>query len=278
MTVDNPTRTRTTFLLTVLLLLLAIVWFFPILWLLSKAVTPNAAIIREFARLVPATLSMENFQRVLMEFTFLRWIYNSVLVAIGVLLVTLTTATMAAYSFSRLRWPGRNVLFMAILASMFVPWEINAIPLYFVVRNIDLLNTRPGIFLPISAMPIGVFLLRQFMIDIPQDLEDAAQIDGASRFGTLTRIFVPMIRPALGAVAIWYFIFTWNEFFWSLISIQGSRIVTLPIGLKRITGVMNIQYGVLFGASALALVPSLLVFVGLRRTIIRGVSLAGSIK
>ena len=119
---------------------------------------------------------------------------------------------------------------------------------------------------------------RQFFINIPQDLEDAARIDGCRSIGVLMRVFVPMSLPAIGAVVVWVFIFSWNEFFWSLISLQRSAKLTLPIGLKTIMGAQNIQYGSLFGASFLALLPSLLIFLLLRKRIISGISLSGSIK
>ena len=132
--------------------------------------------------------------------------------------------------------------------------------MYFITNKLGLLNTYPGIFLPISAMPIGLFLLRQFFINIPQEVEDAARMDGCGSMGVLLRVMVPMTAPALGALLIFIFLFTWNEFFWSLICLQRSKMLTLPIGLKIIMGAHNIEYGLLFGASFLAMLPSLIVF------------------
>ena len=258
--------------------LLALLWFFPVLWLVGKAFTPNGEILRHSERLIPETWTLGNLVTVLVQWPFLQWLLNSFLVTLGALVVTSVVSLMAAFSFARLSWKGRNVVFIVFLASMFIPWEINAVPLYFVANALNLLNTRPGIFLPIAAMPVGMFLLRQFFINIPQDLEDAARIDGASSLGVLFRILVPMSIPAIGALTIWVFIFAWNEFFWSLIALQRSYMLTLPIGLKTIMGAQNIAYGNLFGASLLALIPSLLVFVTLRRQIIKGISLSGAIK
>jgi ABC-type glycerol-3-phosphate transport system permease component len=127
-------------------------------------------------------------------------------------------------------------------------------------------------------MPVGMFLLRQFFISIPQDIEDAARIDGCSSLTILMRIFLPMTIPVLGAVVIWIFLFAWNEFFWSMISLQRSAMVTLPIGLKNIMGSQNIDYGGMFAASLLALLPSLLIFLVLRRQIIRGITVSGSFR
>lgn len=263
---------------TILLLLLALLWFFPVFWMIGKAFTPNSEILRNAAAVLPDDASLENLQMVLFEWPFLRWVLNSAIVTAGALAVTVIVAVLAAYSFARLTWKGRDVVFLLFLSSMFIPWEINAIPLYFVVNFFGLLNTHPGVFLPITAMPIGMFLIRQFFINIPQDLEDAARIDGCKSLTLLFRIFLPMSLPAIGALVVWVFIFSWNEFFWSLISLQRSYMLTLPIGLKTIMGAQNIQYGALFGASFLAMIPSLLMFISLRRRIISGISLSGSIK
>lgn len=263
---------------TILLAVLAIVWFFPVIWMVGKALTPNHQILRSAAALFPRTFSTENLTTVITKWPFMRWMLNSVIVTSGALTVTVVIAILAAYSFARLKWRGRDVLFLLFVTSMFVPWEINAIPLYFVVNLFELLNTHPGVFLPIAAMPIGMFLLRQFFINIPQDIEDAARIDGCRNIGVLMRIFVPMSLPALGALVVWVFIFSWNEFFWSLISLQRSAKLTLPIGLKIIMGAQNIEYGSLFGSSFLAMLPSLVLFLILRKRIISGISLSGSMK
>jgi ABC-type glycerol-3-phosphate transport system permease component len=146
------------------------------------------------------------------------------------------------------------------------------------MNTLGLLNTRIGVYLPMVAMPIGVFLIRQFLINIPQELEDAARMDGCNSMTLLIRILLPLSIPALGALTIWIFIFAWNEFFWSMISLKKSAMLTLPIGLKTIMGSQNIEYGILFGASLLALIPSLVIFVVLRKRIISGISISGAIK
>jgi ABC-type glycerol-3-phosphate transport system permease component len=197
---------------------------------------------------------------------------------LGALAATVVVSLFAAYSFARLRWKYRDTIFLLFLTSMFIPWEINAVPLYFVTKYLGILGTRPGVFLPIAAMPIGMFLLRQFFISIPQDIEDAAYIDGCGTMDILFRIFLPMTLPVIGALIIWVFLFAWNEFFWSMISLQRSSMVTLPIGLKNIMGSQNIDYGGMFAASFLALLPSLSAFLFLRKQIIRGITVSGSFR
>ncbi len=265
-------------LLYAFLLIFILIWSFPVLWLIGKAFTPNSLILREGDRIIPSAYSLENVNKVLHQWPFFRWVWNSILVSSGAMIVTLIVSILAAFSFARLKWKGRDLVFLLFLTSMFIPWEINVIPLYFIANALNLLNSHPGVFLPIASMPIGMFLLRQFFINIPQELEDAARIDGCKSLGLLFRIILPISKPVIGAVIIWIFIFSWNEFFWSMISLQRSRMLTLPIGLKTIMGSQNIEYGILFGSSLLALLPSLIVFLSLRKHIITGIKISGSIK
>lgn len=258
--------------------LIAVIWFFPVLWMVSKSFTSTSEILAQSYKLLPSTITLENFRDVLGRWPYTRWLLNSLIVTTGSVCVSIFVSVFAAYSFARLQWRGRDVIFVIFLTSMFIPWEINAIPLYFIANKLGILNTYQGIFLPISAMPVGLFLLRQFFINIPQDVEDAARIDGCGSVGVLFRILLPMAVPALGALVIFMFIFTWNEFFWSLICLQRSKMLTLPIGLKTIMGARNVQYGLLFGASLLSMIPSLIVFLLLRRQIIRGIAIGGVVK
>jgi len=263
---------------TIILFLFALIWLVPILWLIGKAFTPEQIIYKEGYKIIPSSFTLKNITQIFDSWPFMRWFYNSLLVTIGAILLTSLTAIMAGFSFARLHWKGRNFVFLLFLSSMFIPWEINAIPLYFIMNFFGLLNTRVGVFLPMVAMPIGVFLMRQFLINIPQELEDAARIDGCGSVRLLFRILLPLSLPAVGALTIWIFIFAWNEFFWSMISLQKAAMLTMPIGLKTIMGSQSIEYGILFGASMLALIPSLVIFAVLRKKIISGISISGAIK
>ncbi len=212
------------------------------------------------------------------QWPFLRWALNSVIVAGGATILSLILSVPAAFSFARLRWRGRNPVFVVFIAAMMIPWQVNVVPLYFLMNRLQLLNTYLAVILPLSAMPIGVFLLRQFFVNIPGELEDAAQIDGCSSLGVLVRIVLPNSRPALVALGIYMFIFSWNEFFWSMIALQRPHLLTLPIGLKAIQGAYDIDYGLLLAAAFLASLPVLAVFLTLRRRVIRGMALTAGIK
>jgi ABC-type glycerol-3-phosphate transport system permease component len=254
---------------------LAVAWLAPTLWMTSTAFKPEAEVLSFTPRFIPSALTLAHVRHVVTRFNFLTWLVNSVVIALGATLVTLLTSTPAAYALARLRWPGRNLLFVLFVASIFIPWEINAIPLFFIAKDLELLSTYPGVFLPISAMPISLFLLRQFFVAIPRELEDAARIDGCGHLRSLLHIIVPVSGPAFGALGIFVFIFAWNEFFWSFIALQKSHMLTIPIGMKTVTNADDVRYASLMALSFLASLPALLVFLALRRHVIAGISMAG---
>jgi len=251
---------------------LAIIWIMPILWMIDTAFKPSPEIFTVPPRWIPSYLTLEHVKEVLTKWPFVRWLINSLVVATTATLISLIVSVLAGFSFARLQWVGRNFVFIAFLSSMFIPWQVNVIPLYFIMHRLNLLNTYPAIFLPIVAMPIGIFLLRQFFLNIPQSLEDAARLDGCGSLRVLWHIILPVSRPALGALAIYMFIFSWNEFFWSMIALQRSNMLTLPIGLKALQGAYDINYGLLMAASFLAVLPALIIFLVLQKKIIRGIA------
>ncbi len=260
------------------LFLLAIVWLVPVLWMIDTAFKPTPEIFTLPPRWIPSRFTLEHVQEVLQDWPFLGWLANSLIVAGGSTGLSLVISTPAAYSFARLRWRGRNLLFLVFISSMLIPWQVNAVPLYFLMDSLGLLNTYAAVVLPISAMPIGVFLLRQFFVNFPAELEDAARLDGCSSLGVLVRVVLPNSVPAFVALGLYMFIFAWNEFFWSLIALQRPELLTLPIGLKALQGAHDIEYGLLLAGAFLASLPVLVVFLLFRQRVIRGMTLTGGIK
>lgn len=254
---------------------LAIIWIIPAIWMTITALKPTAEIMSFTPIWFPSHFTLEHVVAIVTDRPFMTWLLNSTIVSSGAALVTVVTTTFGAYAFARLDWPGRDFVFFALLAAMFIPWEVNAIPLYFLVRELGLLNTYAGVFLPISAMPISLFLLRQFFISIPKELEEAARVDGCGHFRIIWNIIVPVSLPAYGALFIFIFVFAWNEFFWSLIALQSSEMATMPIGLKTLVGAQDIQYDLMMAGSFMASLPALVIFLIVRRQIIAGVSMAG---
>jgi ABC-type glycerol-3-phosphate transport system permease component len=156
---------------------------------------------------------------------------------------------------------------------MLIPLEVNVIPLYFLMNRLHLLNTYPAVFLPMVGMPIGIFLLRQFFVNIPIELDDAARVDGCGHVRILWHVILPLSRPALAALVIYMFTFAWNEFFWSMIALSSPQMFTLPIGLRALQGAYDIDYGILMAGASLAALPALVMFLSMQRAIIRGITL-----
>lgn len=255
--------------------LLAALWIVPVIWMAATAFKPTPEVMSFVPKWIPSEFTLEHFSTLLDKRPFFLWLMNSFYVALGATAVTIVVTTFAAYALARMNWPGRNVVLMTFLIGMFIPWEINAIPLFFIVKDMGLLNTYAGVFLPLSALPISLFLLRQFFINIPTDLEDAARIDGCGHLRIIWHVIVPVSLPAYGALVIFIFIFSWNEFFWSLIALQKSDVRTMPIGLKTLMAASDIQYDLMMAGSLLASLPALIVFLVLRRQVISGISMAG---
>ncbi|NPA90778.1 MAG: carbohydrate ABC transporter permease [Chloroflexi bacterium] len=260
------------------LLLFSIFWLIPIWWMIVTAFKPDSEIFTLPPRWIPSHFTLQHVHQVLEGWPFLRWVFNSFIVAGGATILSLFLSIPAAYSFARMRWPGRNVLFIIFISSMLLPWQVNAVPLFFLMNKLKLLNSYLSVILPIAAMPIGVFLLRQFFVNFPRDLEDAARIDGCSHLGILIRIVLPNSVAALVAMGLYIFIFSWNEFFWSLIALQAPEKLTLPIGLKMLHGARDLDYGLLMAGATLASLPALVLFILFRRRIIRGIALTSGIK
>jgi len=254
----------------------AFLWMIPILWMVDTAFKPDDEIFSSPPKWIPSHFTLDHVKEVIMEWPFLKWLLQSVIVATTVTFGSLIVSTLAAYSFARLQWRGRDFLFIFFLIFMLLPFELNVIPLFFQMSKFGWLNTVPGVALPMIAMPIGVFPLRQFFINIPRELEDAARIDGCSSFGILWKVIVPISKPVFGAFGMFMFNMAWNEFFWSIICLQKSDLLTLPVGLRHLHGAFDINYGLFMAAAFMASLPSLFIFLILRRQIIRGFTLAGA--
>ena len=260
------------------LLALMLVWALPSLWVVFTALKPNKEIFSIPPTFFPMQPSLIQIKRLFFTWPVGRWLLNSFTLASIVTFCSLIICTLAAYSFARLQWPGRDRIFLLILGSMLLPMEVSVIPLYFLAVQWRLFNTIWGAAIPLVPLPIGVFLLRQFFINIPRDLEDAARIDGCSSFAILLRIVIPNSWPVLAAYGIYIFNYAWNEFLWSMIVLRDPQKVTMPVGLRLIQGAFELDYGMINAAAFIASLPSLFVFLFLRRRIIRGIALSSGLK
>jgi multiple sugar transport system permease protein len=260
---------------TVLLLVLAIVWLVPLWWMFSLSLTPNDILQRDTTNLIPPQFTFDNFLSVFRVGLSGRWFINSVIVATATTLLTLTVSSMAGYAFARLRFPGKRILFPVVLAGLMVPQEVMFIPLFLIFERLGLHNTHPGLFLPRVGIPLGVFIMTTFFAAIPGEIEEAAQIDGASRWRIFRTIMLPMAMPAMTALAIFTFVLTWNDYLWPLVSATEREMFTITTGLASLQGnfAQATELGALMARGVLASLPLLILFVIFQRQLIRGISL-----
>ncbi len=206
---------------------------------------------------------------------FGKYFLNSTFVSLCITLGQLVTCSLGGYAFSRLEFPGRDVVFLAYLATLMIPGPILTVPIYLLLRDYHLLNTYQGVILPGLFSAYGTFLLRQFFLTIPKDLEDAARIDGAGRLAVYAKIILPLSGPALAALATFVFIGSWNDFFWPSIVLTDPGMLTLPVGLAHFNNIYMFEYGRLMAGCMISIAPAILMYILFQRFITRGVVMTG---
>ena len=265
----------------VVLSILALIWAVPVLWMVATSLKPEAQTITVPPHWLPEQLSdltVDNYRSVLFfgrGVDLLKSFGNSLYVAvIGTLLVVIVDV-LAGYAFARLRFPGRNVLFALTVASLVVPGEILLVPNYVTVWRFGWLNTYNALVFPALAGGFGVFLMRQFLLGIPRELEEAAQIDGAGSFRIFTTVVVPLARGAIATLAIFTYLNFWNEFTWPYLVINDASRMTMPVALIQFKGDYFSNYGELMAGAAISALPAIVVFLVAQRLIIRSITLTG---
>jgi len=254
---------------------MAFLQIFPLLWMVSTALKPDAEVFGGIA-LLPGRPTLDNFRYVLTQVPMVRYLLNSLLVAVLVASGQILSSIVAAYAFARFRFPGRDALFLLAVGTMLVPFQITMIPNFLLISRLGWINTFPGLIVPHLASAFGIFLLRQHFLVFPVSLEEAAAIEGASRWQILWRVFVPVSRPALGALAALFFIQSWNEYFWPLLVAKDVQVTTLPLGLARFVGAEGgTLFGPLMAAASLATLPAVVLFLLAQRELVNSFSTSG---
>lgn len=265
----------------VLLAALLVVMLAPIGWMLSTSFKPETEISTITIRWIPRTFTLDNYERVFERFNILRWSMNSLIVSGAATLLVLLLDSLAGYALARMHFAGRGLLFAVILSMLFVPMQITVVPLFLMFSEVNLTDNYLALILPVGANVTGVFLMRQFFLNIPYELEDAARVDGASTLRIWWSVVLPLARPALTAVAIVTFLSAWNSFFWPLIATRTDASRTLPVGIAQFMSVRPGQsqgaqaYGLAMAGAVIAALPPILVFYMLQRYFIEGISMTG---
>lgn len=263
-----------TYLRLLILAVSAFLWVVPIIWLFSLALTPNEVLKIKTTSLLPIQITLANFTGIFAVGLTPRWFYNSVVVTMITTVLTLVLCSMAGYAFARLNFKGRNILFPFVLAGLMVPKEAMFIPLFLIFAELDAHNTYAALYLPRIASPLGVFIMTQFFRAIPREIEEAAELDGASRFTIFWRIMLPMVVPAMTALSIFTFVLTWNDYLWPLVSATKKEMFTITTGLASLQGnfAQATELGSLMARGVIASLPLLILFVLFQNNLIRGIS------
>ncbi|MCY3657455.1 MAG: carbohydrate ABC transporter permease [Caldilineaceae bacterium] len=258
-------------------LLIGGVWMLlPLGWMLSASLMPLSEVIKVppvwFA---PTKYTVGNFSEVWFNIGFWRFSLNSAFVALTITTCQLLTSTMAGFAFARYEFPGRTVIFIVILSTLMIPFQVIMIPLFIMMAKMGLVNTYWGMIVPAIVTPFGIFLMRQFMLSVPKSLLEAARIDGASEPYIYARIMLPLSKPAIAALTIFTFLSAWDDFLWPLIIINSKQKWTLPIAMSRFTEQYISQTHLQMAGAAVMFLPVLIVFLLMQRNFIEGVAMTG---
>ncbi len=256
------------------LVVAAFVWIIPLVWMFSMSLTPNEILQRETTNLLPQSPTLKNFTDVFSVGLTGRWFFNSVVVTVVTTVFTLILSAMAGYAFARIEFRGKRIMFPFVLAGLMVPKEAMFVPLFLMFAEFEQHNTYQALALPRIAAPLGVFIMTQFFAAIPDELDEAARVDGAGRWRTFFSVMMPMATPALTALAIFTFVLTWNDFLWPLVSATQREMFTITTGLASLQGnfAQATELGALMARGVIASLPLLILFVVFQRQLIRGIS------
>lgn len=253
----------------------AVLMVAPLVWMALASFKTLPEILRVPPTLLPKSLHLDNYRTVLGDTAFVRYFLNSVLVAGITVASVLITSSMAGYAFAKFEFPGRRVLFVLVLATLMIPFQVRVIPLYVLASDLGLLDSYAGLVLPGLVDAFGIFLMRQYLQSIPSELIDAARVDGASELTIFVRIVLPLAKPALAALAIFSLVASWESFLWPLLVISSPDKYTLPLGLAQFSGRFVTRVDLQMAASALTILPMLIVFLIMQRRFIEGMATAG---
>ena len=268
--------------LTIALGVLAIVWLLPIVWVVVTSLKVTADIVKLPPEWIPWPMTADHYYEVLFSSSRTarigRAFLNSLVIALGTVAIVVVTSAMTAYPLARMRFPGRDLVFTLLIGSLMIPNAVVLVPQYVLVQRLGWLSTYQGLIVPEAAttFAFGVFLLRQFFLTMPGELEDAARIDGANAWQVFTRVVLPLSQPVLAALAIFAFRSAWNDFLWPLIAVNKPDMFPLPVALALLRSAYSSEsYGPIMAGAALSAVPLLVVFVVANRRIVEGVRLSG---
>lgn len=273
--VSSRRVTSTDALRVVILTTFALLALAPVVWTVFGSFKSPAELGSSTLTLFPESPTLSNFTDALTRFNFGRYLLNSVIVTVAATALTLVVNSMAAYALAKYNFRGKNALFLLTLATIMIPLQVILIPVYQVVASLGLVNSLWGLIIPAAATPTGVFLLRQYMLSIPDELIEAARVDGSGEFRTFVQIVLPLCRPALAVVAIFSVMWRWNDFLWPLVVAQNERVYTLPVALARFNAEETVPFNLILAMSVVSIIPVVILFLFFQKQIATGIANTG---
>lgn len=253
----------------------AVVMVAPFLWMASTAFKDPGDAFAYPPRWIPRPVTVESFREVWTLVPFDRYLFNSAFVAVCVTAGEVVTSALAAYAFARLRFPGRDAMFLLYLATLMIPGQVTIIPNFILMKYLGWINTYQGLIIPTAFTALGTFLLRQYFLSIPRELEEAARVDGASYFQVWWRIIMPLASPALATLAVFSFMGSWNSFLWPFVMVSSSEMRTLTVALRSFQTDYGTEWGLLMAGSLIAMIPMVVIFLAAQKYFVRGIATTG---
>lgn len=264
-------------LLYAVVVVVALSMVVPFLWMLSASVKSEAEIFSFPIKWIPSHFFWSNYSKVWTELPFFTYYLNTIKIAVFTTLLQIITCSTAAYAFAKVRFPERDKLFFLYVATMMVPYQVMMIPQFVLIKKIGLMDSHWALILLGAFSPFGVFLFRQFFMSIPEELSEAARIDGLSEFGIYSRIILPLIRPAIASLTIFTFMHSWNDFLGPLIYLNSDTLFTLQLGMQHFQTEHATEYGPLMAAAVCAIIPTIVIYFLAQDHFVEGIS-AGAVK
>jgi ABC-type glycerol-3-phosphate transport system permease component len=266
----NPT-------LLIVLSIGAIAMLLPFYWMIISAFKPTREVMQFPPTLWPAEPTLEHWLTIFTEMRggFHVFFMNSMFVTVTVTVFVLVTSSLGGYVFAKIRFPGREAIFVVVLSLLMVPFNVTLIPLYRLIVELGWHNTHWALIVPATVNPLGIFLMRQFMHDIPEEIIEAARVDGAREFTIWWRIVVPLTTPAIAALGIFIFLWTWDDFLWPLVALIDVELYTLPLGLSQLRGRFGADVGAGMAGATVAVMPVVVAFLFAQRRFVEGVTMTG---
>lgn len=258
-----------------ILMVLAVIVVYPFIWMVFTSMKAEAEIVAWPPKLMPEIFVMHAYQDIWERIPFMKYYKNTVLFAGGVTVFSLFFDTMAGYAFARIEFRGKKILFMMVLATLMIPFQVIMIPLFAELYKLGLINSYVGMILPRATNAFGIFMMRQFFISLPKGLEEAARIDGCGEFKTYGWIMVPLCKPAIISLGIFHFMFNWNDLLYPLLLTTSDAMRTLPAGLALFMGTHVVEYAILMAGGCLSLLPIFLAYCCAQKYFVKGIAMTG---